>query len=96
MRYPGAVNNRITQRELRNDTPAIMRAIEDGESFVLTRNGTPIADLVPHTQRPDFMPAGDFLALLADLPRTDSVTFFAELDEAVDPDPFRGPGENER
>ena len=67
-----------------------MRAIEDGESFVLTRNGTPIADLVPHTQRPDFMPAGEFIALLGDLPRTDSATFFAEVDAAVDPDPFHG------
>jgi len=38
----------ITQRELRNDPPAVMRAIEAGENFVLTRNGTPIADLVPH------------------------------------------------
>lgn len=87
------MSKQITQRELRNDTPSIMRAIEDGESFVLTRNGTPIADLVPHTQRPDFMPAGDFIALLGDLPRTDSETFFAELDAVVDPDPFRGPGE---
>lgn len=96
MRYAVAVTKQITQRELRNETPAIMRAIEDGESFVLTRNGTPIADLVPHTQRPEFMPAGDFLALLGDLPRTDPETFFAELDAVVDQDPFRGVGEDEQ
>ncbi|WP_218951873.1 type II toxin-antitoxin system Phd/YefM family antitoxin [Amycolatopsis anabasis] len=86
----------ITQRELRNDTPAIMRAVEDGESFVLTRNGTPIADLVPHTQRPDFLPFTEFAELMADLPRTAPETFFAELDAAVDPDPFRAAGEGER
>jgi antitoxin (DNA-binding transcriptional repressor) of toxin-antitoxin stability system len=27
-----------------------MRAIERGESFVLTRNATPIADLIPHAR----------------------------------------------
>ncbi|MDQ2708751.1 MAG: hypothetical protein M3Z25_14420 [Actinomycetota bacterium] len=32
---------RITQRELRNETPAIMRAVENGESFVLTRKRHP-------------------------------------------------------
>jgi antitoxin (DNA-binding transcriptional repressor) of toxin-antitoxin stability system len=38
-----APTRHITQRELHNDndTPAVMRAIEAGESFVLTRNGTP-------------------------------------------------------
>ncbi|WP_216213494.1 type II toxin-antitoxin system Phd/YefM family antitoxin [Amycolatopsis aidingensis] len=84
----------ITQRELRNDTPTIMRAVEDGESFVLTRNGTPVADLVPHTRRPDFISADDFLDLLADLPPTDPATFFADLDSVVDPDPFREAGDH--
>lgn len=89
------MSTQITQRELRNDTPAIMRAVEHGESFVLTRNGTPIADLVPHSRRPEFVPVEDFLDLLADLPPTDPEQFFAELDATVDSDPFRGPGEPE-
>ena len=38
----------ISQRELRNDNAEIMRQVEAGESFVVTRNGKPIADLVPH------------------------------------------------
>ncbi|MHA6622026.1 type II toxin-antitoxin system Phd/YefM family antitoxin [Pseudonocardia sp. DLS-67] len=38
----------IPQRELRNDSGAIMRRVEAGESFVITRNGKPVADLVPH------------------------------------------------
>ena len=38
----------ISQRELRNDNAEIMRRVEAGESFVVTRNGKPIADLVPH------------------------------------------------
>jgi prevent-host-death family protein len=38
----------IAQRELRNDNAEIMRRVEAGESFVVTRNGRPIATLVPH------------------------------------------------
>ena len=37
----------ISQRELRNDNAEIMRRVEAGESFVVTRNGKPIASLVP-------------------------------------------------
>lgn len=39
----------ITQRQLRNDNAEIMRRVEAGESFVVTRNGHPVADLVSHT-----------------------------------------------
>ncbi|RZQ61377.1 type II toxin-antitoxin system Phd/YefM family antitoxin [Amycolatopsis suaedae] len=38
----------IGQRELRNDNAEIMRRVERGESFTVTRNGKPIADVVPH------------------------------------------------
>lgn len=38
----------IAQRDLRNDNAEIMRRVEAGESFVITRNGRPIADLAPH------------------------------------------------
>lgn len=38
----------IAQRQLRNDNAEIMRRVEAGESFVITRNGRPVADLVPH------------------------------------------------
>jgi prevent-host-death family protein len=41
----------IPQRQLRNDNAEIMRRVEAGESFVITRNGRPIADLVPHGAR---------------------------------------------
>jgi prevent-host-death family protein len=48
---------RIGQRELRNDNAEVIRQVANGESFVVTRNGTPVADLVPHqagdqTERP--------------------------------------------
>lgn len=48
MRYARSVPETIGQRQLRNDNAEIMRRVEAGESFVVTRNGKPIADLVPH------------------------------------------------
>ncbi|MGH3937141.1 MAG: type II toxin-antitoxin system Phd/YefM family antitoxin [Pseudonocardiaceae bacterium] len=92
------MNKKITQRELRNDTPAIMRAVERGESFVLTRNGTPIADLIPHARRgePRRVTGADLLAAAKILPRMNAGQFFADIDHYVDPDPLREPGEPER
>ena len=37
----------ISQRELRNDNASIMREVEQGESFTVTRNGVPVARLIP-------------------------------------------------
>ncbi len=92
------MSKKITQRELRNDTPAIMRAIEHGESFVLTRNGTPIADLIPHARPAERqrVTGADLLAAADQLPKVDVGQFFADLDRYVDPDPLREPGEPER
>ena len=37
----------ISQRELRNDSGRIMRAVSEGETFVITRNGQPVGELTP-------------------------------------------------
>lgn len=37
----------ITQRELRNESAAIMDAVEAGETMIVTRNGVPVAELKP-------------------------------------------------
>ena len=56
---PGAtvaeVTREITQRELRNDSGSIMRQLDDGESFVVTRNGVPVGELTP-LRRSRFVP----------------------------------------
>jgi prevent-host-death family protein len=41
------MSRRITQRELRNDSGRIMRALDKGQSFTVTRNGVPVGELVP-------------------------------------------------
>lgn len=42
----------IGQRQLRNDNAEIMRRVEAGESFIITRNGERIAVLTPHEGHP--------------------------------------------
>lgn len=78
--------------ELRDDSGAIMRRVEEGERFTVTRNGVPVADLVPHdraeaNRRRRFVPVGELTADLGRLPNWDVERFAAELrqlDAAVD------------
>jgi prevent-host-death family protein len=50
--YVGSVKT-ISQRELRNDNADIVRGVEAGESYLVTRRGVPVARLVPLTDEPD-------------------------------------------
>jgi len=43
----------ISQRELRNDNAVVVRAVERGESFTVTRRGVPIARIVPVSEGAD-------------------------------------------
>ena len=76
----------ITQRELRNDSGAIMRALDRGESFVVTRNGVPVADLVPH-RRATFVSADEAVAAAAAGPAIDFERFRSDVDARLDLDP---------
>ena len=76
----------ITQRELRNASGEIMRALDRGESFVVTRNGVAVGELAPLRRR-RFVPAEAALAAFAGAPTIDSVRFRADVDSAVDQDP---------
>ncbi|MCB0931399.1 MAG: type II toxin-antitoxin system prevent-host-death family antitoxin [Mycobacterium sp.] len=74
----------ISQRELRNDSGAIMRRVEAGEHFTVTRNGLPVAELVPHDRaaadhRERFVSVDDLAAGLSRLPDWDGDRFAAEL-----------------
>jgi prevent-host-death family protein len=41
----------ITQREFRNNSAAVMDAVEAGETYHITRNGTEVAELRPIQRR---------------------------------------------
>jgi prevent-host-death family protein len=73
----------ISQRQLRNDNAEIMRRVEAGESFVVTRNGTPIADLLPHHVPPKRRKTGrDMQEEFRQLPPIDVEQWYRDRDEA--------------
>lgn len=76
----------INQRELRNESGEIMRALDAGESFVITRNGRPVGELTPIRRR-QFISAEAFIAAFAGAPRIDPKRFRADVDAFVDQDP---------
>lgn len=75
----------INQRELRNDSGAIMRAVAAGESFVVTRNGVPTAELRPLRRRV-VVPTRELLARARSMPRIDAGRFRSDVDEVLDQD----------
>ena len=75
----------ISQRELRNDSGSILRAVEAGEDFVVTRNGTALAELRPlHRRR--FVPRTELAKAVMKLPPLDTAAFRADVDAVVDQD----------
>lgn len=75
----------ITQRELCSDSGAIMRAVERGESFTITRNGTPIGRLIPLRRR-TFVPRQEVMAAFATAPVLDAERFRADVDDLAGQD----------
>jgi antitoxin (DNA-binding transcriptional repressor) of toxin-antitoxin stability system len=80
------MNRRITQRELRNDSGRIMRALDEGRAFIVTRNGVPVGELVPLRQRM-FVPAEAVLAAFSGAPRVAGRRFRKDVDAFLDQDP---------
>ncbi len=76
----------ITQRELRNDSGAIMRGLDRGEAFIVTRNGVPVGELRP-LQRRRFVPKAAAVAALSGAHAVDGERLRADLDRILDQDP---------
>jgi antitoxin (DNA-binding transcriptional repressor) of toxin-antitoxin stability system len=84
----------ITQREFRNSSAAVMDAVEAGETFHITRNGTEVAELRPLgrkrrlsaeelVERHRGLPQVDH-----DLMRREADEFFGDDDRVGDDDPW--------
>jgi prevent-host-death family protein len=73
----------ISQRELRNDSGEIMRRLDRGETFVVTRNGTPVGELTP-MRRHRFVSTDAVLAMFRNAPPIDAAKFRADLDDVAD------------
>jgi prevent-host-death family protein len=76
----------LTQRELRNESGEVMRALDAGESFIVTRNGVPVGELTP-LRRHAFANTAAVLAAFAGAPKIDAAQFRRDIDAVVDQDP---------
>jgi antitoxin (DNA-binding transcriptional repressor) of toxin-antitoxin stability system len=76
----------ITQRELRNESGRIMRALDKGKTFTVTRNGVPVGELIPLRKRV-FVPAEAALAAFAGAPGVAPRRFRKDVDAPIDQDP---------
>lgn len=85
MCYIEGMSREITQRELRNESGKIMRELDDGESFIVTRRGVPVGELSP-LRRHRFVPAETAVALFRTAPAMDYERLRLDLDALVDQD----------
>jgi antitoxin (DNA-binding transcriptional repressor) of toxin-antitoxin stability system len=82
------MSERITERELRDRSDEIMRALDRGESFVVTRDSMAVAELVP-VRRRRFVGADSATAAFAGAAEIDFARFRDDIDTALDQDPAR-------
>lgn len=73
----------ISQRELRNDSAAVLREVESGQTLIITRNGTPVAELRPLGPR-RFVPRERLAQAARVAPRIDARRFRADVDAFID------------
>ncbi len=76
----------ITQRQLRNQSGEIMRELDRGESFIVTRNGNPVGELRP-VRRRRFVPRDEALAVFSAMGHIDHDEFRADVDRHLNQDP---------
>jgi prevent-host-death family protein len=83
MCYIVQMNRVITQRELRNDSGAVLREVQAGRTIIVTRNGVPVAELRPVSPR-RFVPREVIAYAARHAPRIDASELRTGLDAVVD------------
>jgi prevent-host-death family protein len=75
----------IAQRELRNENAKVMEAVTAGETFVVTRNGEPVAELRPmRSGRRTFITRDEIASLASANVRIDHRRFRDDVDRYID------------
>jgi len=77
------MSREITQRELRNESGEIMRELDRGESFVVTRNGAPVGELSP-VRRRQFVPLAVALKAFGGAAAIEPGRFRRDIDRVLD------------
>ncbi|MBA2264918.1 MAG: type II toxin-antitoxin system prevent-host-death family antitoxin [Chloroflexi bacterium] len=75
--------NRVTIRELRNQGGAVVNRAAAGERIIVTRSGTPVAELRPI--RAPAVSASTLLVRWRRLPRLDDRKLRHDLDSVIEP-----------
>ncbi|MGV9338018.1 type II toxin-antitoxin system Phd/YefM family antitoxin [Streptomyces sp. NPDC003688] len=79
-----SVQPEITQRDLRNRSRAILDALQEGQSFTVTRDGHPIGELVPLRRRRRFVSREKFATPSRTAPGVELDAFRADQDAMAD------------
>ena len=75
----------IAQRELRNENAKVIDEVVAGESFVVTRNGIPVAELRPlFAPRRTVVPKSAIADFVKTGPRIDALRFRTDLENFID------------
>ncbi|MCI4675791.1 type II toxin-antitoxin system prevent-host-death family antitoxin [Mycolicibacterium litorale] len=78
-----AIVDTVTVRELRNRGGEVLRRVEHGERIVITRDGTPVAELRP-LPRSSAGPA-ELIGRRKNLPQVDPGALRRDIDNLIDP-----------
>jgi antitoxin (DNA-binding transcriptional repressor) of toxin-antitoxin stability system len=76
------MDREITQRQLRNDSGEIMRGLDEGQTYVVTRNGVPVGELTP-LRRHRFVRAEAAIAMFKGAPGIEVDRLRADLDSVA-------------
>lgn len=79
------MSEQISQRELRNDSGRIMRALGEGKTFVVTSSGRPVGELRP-LRRNRFVDAVAAVEVFRNAPAVNWEQMRYDLDVLVDQD----------
>jgi prevent-host-death family protein len=73
----------VTVRELRNNGGEVLRRVERGERVVVTRDGTPVAELRPLPRAS--VSAAELIRRRKRLPVVDPADMRRDIDDLIDP-----------
>jgi antitoxin (DNA-binding transcriptional repressor) of toxin-antitoxin stability system len=79
------MTERISQRELRNDSGRIMRGLDEGRTYVITRRNEPVGELRPLRRR-RFVDAQMTVEVFRGAPPVDLRRLREDLDVAAEQD----------
>lgn len=77
------MNRIVTQRELRNQSAAVLREVQGGQTVIVSRNGVPVAELRPIQPR-RFVSRAILAEAAARFPGIDADQFRADLDAVIE------------